>query len=72
MHSLNPRNGRTGINMCTCGKLHFRYGSVTLHFESHEFTLFANAVAHLHARYEELRRPQPSGTIPTLHNDFCH
>ena len=23
MHSLNPRNGQTALNMCTCGKLHF-------------------------------------------------
>lgn len=72
MHSLNPRNGQTALSMCTCGKLHFRYGLVTLHFESNEFTSFANAVAHLHARYKELGQPQPSGTIPTLHNDFCH
>lgn len=72
MHSLNHRHGQTALNMCTYGKLHFRYGSVTLHFEPNEFTSFANAVASLHARYKELRQPQPPGIIPTLHNDLCH
>ena len=48
MHSLNHRTIPTALSLCTCGKLHFRYGSITLHFEANEFTSFASAVARLH------------------------
>lgn len=72
MHSLKQPNGQVALNMCSCGSLHFRYGSITLHFELDDFTSFANAVAYLHARYKELHQPQPSSSTPSLHNDTCH
>ena len=72
MHSLNHRTSPTALSLCTCGKLHFRYGSITLHFETNEFTSFASAVAHLHAQYTEMKPAQPSSSIPSLHNDRCH
>ena len=72
MYSLRQRNDQVALNMCTCGKLHFRYGSITLHFEPDDFTAFANAVTHLHTRYKEMKHPQASSTTSSLRNDLCH
>lgn len=47
MRFLKQNNGRPRLTMCTCGKVHFSYGSITLHFEAEEFASFAGAVAHL-------------------------
>ena len=31
------RDGQTKLALCGCGKLHFTYGSVTVHFEREDF-----------------------------------
>lgn len=72
MHTLKQSHDQMALNMCTCGKLQFRYGSVTLHFEQDEFTAFANAVARLHTHYKEIQARQPFNPTPSLQSDRCH
>ncbi len=35
------------LAFCECGKLHFTYGPVTLHFDREEFIAFADSVGRL-------------------------
>ncbi len=72
MHSLKQRDGRTALNMCTCGKLHFSYGSITIHFGPDEFASFAGAVAHLYAQYRQIHNARQPSSIPSFHTDACH
>jgi hypothetical protein len=72
MHSLKQHDSRTALSMCTCGKLHFSYGLITLHFEHDEFTSFASAVAHLFEQYKQVRSARQPSSIPSVHNDICH
>lgn len=72
MHSLKQHDTRTALSMCTCGKLHFSYGLITLHFEPEEFTSFAGAVAHLLAQYTQVHSARQPSSIPSVHNDICH
>ncbi len=72
MHTLKQRDSRTALSMCTCGKLHFSYGSITFHFEPDEFTSFAGAVAHLFAQYKQVHSNRQPRSISSLRNDSCH
>jgi hypothetical protein len=46
----------TRLTLCGCGKLHFRYGGFTMHFDRSEFLLFADKVRRLadYARQEDV------------------
>lgn len=72
MHSLKQHDSRTALSMYTCGKLHFGYGLITLHFEPEEFTSFAGAVAHLLAQYKQVHSARQTSSVPSLHNDIRH
>lgn len=72
MQSLKQSDNPITLNLCTCGKVQFSYGPVTLHFEPDDFTAFASAVSRLLARYRQVQTAHPSGSTPSLHNDLCH
>lgn len=42
--------GQAKLNVCGCGKLHFTYGPITLHFDHKEFQVFAEVVGRLAAQ----------------------
>jgi hypothetical protein len=37
MHKGLESNGQTALSICGCGRLHFSYGPLTLHFERTSF-----------------------------------
>ncbi len=61
--TLNP--GKTMLTVCTCGKLHFTYGPITVRFEPDQFLAFAAGVAALSAQFRQsmgLRHPAEAST----------
>jgi hypothetical protein len=72
MRQVIQSDGRTALSVCACGKLHFTYGPITLHFEPKEFVDFSGEIAHLGAKFrliQDGRQPVPTSTI----NDVvCH
>ena len=71
MHSVKD-GGRPTLNMCTCGKVHFSYSSITFHFEAEEFISFATAVALLFSQYKHMHTVRLSSSLSSLHNESCH
>jgi len=47
-------NGQTTLTACGCGRLHFTYGPITLHFEPVEFLSFAGDAAEAAAQWQKL------------------
>jgi hypothetical protein len=65
-------NGQGKLALCECGKLHFTYGAVTVHFESEEFFLFAEAVGRLSAMIRQTAHgssltPRPTSNVKVSH-----
>ena len=60
MHNTLRGRGQVGLIICSCGKLHFTYGPLTLHFDRDEFLRFADEVNHsaAHLRDPEYRCDQ--------------
>jgi hypothetical protein len=72
MHHVIRTDGRTVLNICACGKLHFTHGPVTLHFEHEEFAAFAAAVAHLAANFSLVQADRRSVPAPPHTDTLCH
>jgi len=72
MQSLKQSDRSVTLNVCTCGKIQFGYGPITLHFEPDDFAGFASAVGRLFARYQQLQTAHSTGAAPLLHSDLCH
>lgn len=49
MHFLKQHDGRAALNMCTCGKVHFSYGSITFHSRPTSFLLSSAPLIQEHA-----------------------
>jgi hypothetical protein len=47
MEQVLRGDGQSKLVFCGCGKLHFTYGFVTLHFDKDEFVRFADSVGRL-------------------------
>lgn len=47
MENIMRGEGQSKLGFCGCGKLHFTYGPVTLHFDRDEFLIFADSVGRL-------------------------
>jgi hypothetical protein len=63
-------NGQGKLALCECGKLHFTYGAITVHFEREEFFLFAEAVGRLSAMIKQTAHSLTSR--PTSNVKVCH
>ena len=72
MQFLKQDNGGPALNICACGKVHLSYGTVTFHFETKEFTFFANAIARLYTQYQRVYATGSSHSISSNHADRCH
>lgn len=47
MEQVLRGDGQAKVGVCGCGRLHFTYGAVTLHFDREEFLAFAESVGRL-------------------------
>lgn len=56
MEQVMRGDGQSKVAFCGCGKLHFTYGPVTLHFERDEFLTFADSVSRLGALVRQADR----------------
>lgn len=63
---------QTKLALCGCGKLHFTYGSVTVHFDHDEFFLFAESVSRLSAMMRQTSNR--SSVVSKIPSDvrMCH
>ncbi len=60
------------LSLCGCGRLHFTYGPMTLHFDRHEFLLFAIDVNRMAA---QVRQTTPISDLPSAAKQnatVCH
>lgn len=64
--------GRTALTVCACGKLHFTYGPITLHFETKEFVSFADDIAHLITQFRLIQDDRQSVPASTYNDIVCH
>ena len=65
-------DGQTKLALCECGKLHFTYGAVTVHFEREEFFLFAESVRRLSAMIKQVSAGSPLISRPASDVSISH
>ena len=60
------------VAFCGCGKLHFTYGPLTLHFDRDEFLVFADSVCQLGAVVRQAAKD--SSVVPSHipNATICH
>lgn len=63
---------QAALNVCGCGKLHFTYGSLTLHFEREEFLAFADVVSQLATQLRHVKDDPSSVNMSSQIDTFCH
>ena len=72
MDNVIHGNGQAALNLCGCGRLHFTYGPITLHFERDEFEVFAGVVGRLATQVPDAENhPSPLTRTPTTET-ICH
>jgi hypothetical protein len=64
--------GKSKVALCECGKLHFTYGSVTLHFDQDEFLLFAESVGRLDAMVRQAAAGSSFAFSRISNTNVCH
>jgi hypothetical protein len=72
MENVIHGNGQAALNVCACGKLHFTYGPITLHFETNEFVSFADNIAHLITQLRMIQDDRQSVPASTYNDIVCH
>lgn len=65
-------DGQTKLALCGCGKLHFTYGSVTVHFEREDFLQFAESVGRLSAMVRQASKVSTLLPGPASDIRICH
>lgn len=60
------------LNICGCGRLHFTYGPVTLHFDRDEFLAFAGEMSRLAGLVRTTIEGQDSIPMPSRNRPACH
>ncbi len=72
MQKVLHSSGQTALNICGCGRLHFSYGPLTLHFEREEFLAFAGEVAKLVAQLRQIEDGRHPVLPQSQHATRCH
>ena len=72
MHSTIYGAGTTTLNVCICGRLHFTYGPITLHFEPSEFLGFAGDVGTMAVEFRQMQASQVPVQTTTGNGTACH
>lgn len=71
-NAIHHGNGQATLNACGCGRLHFTYGPITLHFDRDEFRVFAEVVSRLAAQVPDVEdHPGPMTRAPRTET-ICH
>jgi hypothetical protein len=64
--------GQAALNVCGCGRLHFTYGPITLHFEREEFAKFAGEVGRLAVMLDQLTADRGPVLFSGQDAPVCH
>lgn len=72
MQQTFEAGAQTALQVCGCGRYHFTYGPLTLHFEPREFLLFAADVSQLVQRVREAAMVTPAMPHRTDPQRVCH
>lgn len=60
------------VAFCGCGKLHFTYGPMTLHFDKCEFLAFADSVGRLGALVRQAAKDSSAVPSHIPNATICH
>jgi hypothetical protein len=60
------------VAFCGCGKLHFTYGPLTLHFDRSEFLSFADSVGRLGALVRQAAKDSKAVSSHASNATMCH
>ncbi len=65
-------DGQAILKVCGCGRVHFTYGPITLHFDREGFFTFAEAANHAaaHLRHTDYQRGPVA--LPRGNGTACH
>lgn len=69
---IHHGNGQAALNTCGCGRLHFTYGPITLHFDRDEFQMFAAVVGRLAAQVPDIEDHPDLVTRGPRTETICH
>lgn len=72
MENFIHANGQAKLNVCGCGRLHFTYGPITLHFDREEFQAFAEVVGRLAAQVPDIEDHPDLVTRGPRTESICH
>lgn len=72
MQKVIQHDGDAVLNVCGCGKVHFSYGPITLHFDREGFVAFARDVSRLADSFRELSDGLKPGLTSARNNTACH
>ena len=72
MENVMNGKGQCKLVMCGCGKLHFTYGAVTLHFDRDEFLRFSESVGRLGPMVRQAVQGSGVSPRPLRNVDLCH
>ena len=72
MDNVIHGNGQAALNVCGCGRLHFTYGPITLHFDRDEFVAFADAVARLASQLRPADDSRSLAPSSAYSDTMCH
>lgn len=73
MENFIHGKGQAKLNVCGCGRLHFTYGPITLHFDREEFQVFAKVVGRLAAQVPDVEDHLDAVTMALTRADtLCH
>lgn len=72
MEQVMRGDKQSKLVFCECGKLHFTYGPITLHFDKEEFITFADSVGRLGTLAKQVE--DGSAHVPSFapNANVCH
>ena len=72
MEHMIRGDGQSKVALCDCGKLHFTYGPVTLHFDREEFLKFADSVGRLGSQVKQAAKDSTHAFSSVSSANVCH
>lgn len=64
--------GQSKLVFCGCGRFHFTYGPLTLHFDPDEFLRFTKSVERLSVLARQTPQTESTMTKRAPNTDRCH
>jgi hypothetical protein len=72
MENLIHGKAEAALSMCGCGRLHFTYGPITLHFDREEFARFVHEVSRLARTLDQLADRHGPALAANRDITLCH